>query len=109
MVRFYSAGALALAFVYGAIAQEEEEECGNCQSFGVDFENGGSYFQNSFSDDPFTALQRFTGCTNDTSYNVLTDPRGDQRECSQTPLQPDNTPQLVTWWVTCHVHSSRIH
>lgn len=32
---------------------------------------------------------------NDVSNNVLVLPNGDQDQCSDTPLQPDNTPQLV--------------
>ncbi|TKA65208.1 hypothetical protein B0A55_09011 [Friedmanniomyces simplex] len=67
-----------------------------CESYGDDFQNGGSYFQNSLSSDPFTALQEFEGCQNDTANNVLVDPSGDQSQCSNTPLLPDDTPQLIT-------------
>jgi len=67
-----------------------------CESFGDDFQNGGSYFQNSLSSDPFTALQEFEGCQNDTANNVLVDPNGDQSQCSNTPLLPNDTPQLIT-------------
>lgn len=67
-----------------------------CESYGDDFQNGGSYFQNSLSSDPFTALQEFDGCQNDTANNVLVDPNGDQSQCSNTPLLPDDTPQLIT-------------
>jgi hypothetical protein len=69
---------------------------GDCESFGVDFTSGGTFFQNSNSSDPFTAIQEFTGCENDSAHNVFIDPTGDQTECSETPMQPDNTPQLVT-------------
>jgi hypothetical protein len=69
---------------------------GQCESFGVDFTSGGTFFQNSNSTDPFTAIQEFTGCQNDTAHNVFVDPNGDQTECSQTPMQPNNAPQLVT-------------
>ncbi|KAK0879414.1 hypothetical protein LTR87_006796 [Friedmanniomyces endolithicus] len=68
----------------------------SCESFGDDFQNGGSYFQNSLSSDPFTALQEFEGCENDTANNVLVDPNGDQSQCSNTPLLPNDTPQLIT-------------
>lgn len=67
-----------------------------CESYGIDFQNGGTYFQNSLSTDPFTALQDFEGCQNDTAHNVFVDPQGDQSECSQTPLTPDDKPQLIT-------------
>ncbi|KAK0938864.1 hypothetical protein LTR29_009598 [Friedmanniomyces endolithicus] len=68
----------------------------SCESFGDDFQNGGSYFQNSLSSDPFTALQEFDGCQNDTANNVLVNPNGDQSQCSNTPLLPNDTPQLIT-------------
>lgn len=69
---------------------------GDCESFGVDFTSGGTFFQNVNSTDPFTALQEFSGCQNDTSHNVFVDPNGDQSECSMTDMQPDDTPQLIT-------------
>ena len=69
---------------------------GDCESFGVDFTSGGTFFQNSNSSDPFTAIQEFTGCESDNAHNVFIDPTGDQTECSETPMQPDNAPQLVT-------------
>lgn len=81
-----------LSFVQICLGQE----CGDCQSYGIDFLNGGSYFQNSDSTDPFTALQEFEGCANDTSNNIFVDADGDQFECSLSQLQPDDTPQLVT-------------
>ncbi|KAK6433641.1 hypothetical protein LTR95_010184 [Oleoguttula sp. CCFEE 5521] len=68
----------------------------DCQSYGDDFQSGFTYFQNSLSADPFTALQEFEGCQNDVSHNVFVDPAGDQSECTETPMQPDDTPQLVT-------------
>lgn len=69
---------------------------GDCESFGVDFTSGGTFFQNSNSSDPFTAIQEFTGCQDDTAHNVFIDPTGDQTECSETPMQPDDAPQLIT-------------
>ncbi|KAK5723634.1 hypothetical protein LTR15_005333 [Elasticomyces elasticus] len=91
MMKFAS-GAIVLTLASGVVAQE----CGTCQSFGVDFVPGGSYFQNSLSSDPFTAVQEFEGCDNDTAHNVLVDPNGDQYECSLTLLQPDDTEQTTT-------------
>ncbi|QIW96493.1 hypothetical protein AMS68_002011 [Peltaster fructicola] len=67
-----------------------------CESYGIDFQNGGTYFQNSLSTDPFTALEEFEGCQNDTAHNVFVDPQGDQSECSETALTPDDVPQLIT-------------
>ena len=69
---------------------------GDCESFGVDFTSGGTFFQNKNSSDPFTAIQEFTGCQDDTAHNVFIDPTGDQTECSETPMQPNDAPQLIT-------------
>ncbi|KAK4954561.1 hypothetical protein LTR10_007994 [Elasticomyces elasticus] len=85
---FFITSAL-LTFASSALAQ-------TCNSYGDDFQTGGTYFQNSLSSDPFTALQEFEGCANDTANNVLVDPNGDQSQCSNTHLQPDDTPQLIT-------------
>lgn len=68
----------------------------DCESFGVDFQSGGTYFQNVNSTDPFTAVQEFTGCQNDTAHNIFVDPNGDQSECTETAMQPDDTPELIT-------------
>ncbi|KAF2137676.1 uncharacterized protein K452DRAFT_301847 [Aplosporella prunicola CBS 121167] len=67
-----------------------------CRSYGMDFQNGQSYFQNSLSTDPFTFVQQFEGCQKDISNNLLVDPSGDQIQCSDTPLQPDDTDQMST-------------
>jgi hypothetical protein len=69
---------------------------GDCESFGIDFTSGGTFFQNSNSSDPFTAIQEFKGCQSDNAHNVIIDPTGDQTECSETPMQPDDTPQVIT-------------
>jgi hypothetical protein len=71
----------------------------DCESFGVDFHGGKSYFQNSLSGDPFTFVSQYEGCDADVATNVLVDPNGDQYLCSDTPLQPADTDQLSTWSV----------
>lgn len=85
-----------------------------CQVYGIDIQNGGTYFENSELTVPFSLVQEFSGCDNDTanviinksilyilsanrpSQNILVDPNGDQYECSDTPLTPDYTPETVT-------------
>ncbi|KAK3116912.1 hypothetical protein LTR53_002208 [Teratosphaeriaceae sp. CCFEE 6253] len=89
MLSIISASAALLAFAAYTSAQ-------TCDSYGLDFQNGGSYFQNSLSSDPFTALQEFEGCQNDTANNVFVDPNGDQSQCSDSALTPDDTPRLIT-------------
>jgi hypothetical protein len=34
---------------------------GNCQSFGIDFKDGGTYFVNAASNDSFTSITQFKG------------------------------------------------
>lgn len=88
-----ASSALALTFATTALAQN----CSTtCQSFGVDFVSGGTYFQDSNSPDPFTAVQEFEGCQDDTADNILVDPNGDEYQCSNTPLTPDDTPETIT-------------
>jgi hypothetical protein len=41
-----------------------------CQSFGKDFQDGGTYFQNSLSSDPFTFVEYFEGKRPALSRNV---------------------------------------
>ncbi|PVI01680.1 hypothetical protein DM02DRAFT_654286 [Periconia macrospinosa] len=68
----------------------------DCQSYGMDFQQGGSYFQNTNSNDPFTFVSQFDGCNPDTCYNVFVDNEGAQTLCSDTKLTPDDTNQLST-------------
>lgn len=79
-------GALAIPFLPLVLAE--------CQSFGMDFQGGESYFQNSLSTESFTFAQQFAGCENDVARNILVDPRGDQYNCTNTPLRPDDFTQV---------------
>ncbi|KAF2460475.1 hypothetical protein BDY21DRAFT_384088 [Lineolata rhizophorae] len=83
------AGRTALLGVLGRAAMAQQ-----CLSFGMDFQNGGSYFQNSLSDDPFTFVSQFDHCQDDVATNILVDPNGDEYVCTDTPLQPDDTDQM---------------
>ncbi|KAI4716627.1 hypothetical protein E4T48_07167 [Aureobasidium sp. EXF-10727] len=67
-----------------------------CQVYGIDIQSGGTYFENSQLTTPFSLVQEFSGCDNDTANNILVDPNGDQFQCSDTPLTPDYTPETVT-------------
>jgi hypothetical protein len=67
-----------------------------CLSYGVDFQTNGNYFQNISSVDPFTFASLFEGCQSDVANNILVDPNGDEYQCSDTNLQPDDVTQLST-------------
>ncbi|KAG9957957.1 hypothetical protein KCU61_g8755, partial [Aureobasidium melanogenum] len=88
---FRLGGFLAAALLGSrAVAQTE------CLSYGVDFQTNGDYFQNISSTAPFTFASIFEGCQNDTANNILVDPNGDEYQCTDTPLQPDDTTELST-------------
>lgn len=38
-----------------------------CEVYGIDIQNGGTYFENSQLTVPFTLVQEFSGCDNDTA------------------------------------------
>ena len=111
MISLVSAGS-KFALVSAFFAQTAWSQ--NCISFGVDFQSDGSYFQNSLSNDSFTFVSRFegiqqsffsssfaksscVGCLNDVANNILVDPTGNELQCSNTNLQPNDTPELSTW------------
>jgi hypothetical protein len=73
-----------------------------CVSYGVDYQDGKTYFQNVLLNDPFTFVSMFEGCQNDTAQNVLVDPSGNQYLCSDTTLTPSDTPEMSTWYVKIH-------
>ncbi|KAI9714342.1 MAG: hypothetical protein M1820_000303 [Bogoriella megaspora] len=85
-----SSGALLALGLFGANAVAK------CVSYGMDFQDKGSYFQNSLSTDPFTFVSQFEGCEDDSAQNIFVDPNGDEHQCTDTPLTPDDTNQLST-------------
>ncbi|PNS20951.1 hypothetical protein CAC42_2882 [Sphaceloma murrayae] len=82
---------LLVAILPSVLAQDD-----TCQSFGIDFQDEGSYFQNISSADPFTFVSAFEGCQAGLAQNLLVDPAGDELLCTDTSLTPDNVNQLST-------------
>ncbi|KAF2860100.1 hypothetical protein K470DRAFT_217762, partial [Piedraia hortae CBS 480.64] len=89
-----------MALAIASTAAQLPSYCGTCQSFGVDFLDQGSYFQDSTSTNNFTAVQEFRGCDSDVSNNILVLPNGDQLECGDTPISPDDTLQPLSCPIT---------
>ncbi|CAD0105812.1 unnamed protein product [Aureobasidium uvarum] len=83
-------------FLFAAAAIRSGFASAQCQVYGIDIQSGGTYFENSELTTPFSLVQEFSGCDNDTANNILVDPNGDQYQCSDTPLTPDYTPETVT-------------
>jgi hypothetical protein len=68
-----------------------------CQSFGVDITEDASVFVNIQSNDSFSFVEQFQNCSNTNAQNYLVDPDGDEIECSDTDMDPANTPETSTW------------
>ncbi|GAM83351.1 hypothetical protein ANO11243_013380 [Dothideomycetidae sp. 11243] len=68
----------------------------NCESYGIDFQSGGTYFQNESSTSPFTFVSLFEGCNKDICQNLLVAPSGQEYLCSNTTLTPSDTYEQST-------------
>ncbi|KAL2350175.1 hypothetical protein BJ546DRAFT_1069477 [Cryomyces antarcticus] len=85
-------GAAALLFAaFGSQAWAQ-----TCYSYGMDYQNGGSYFINSLSTDAWTFVSQFEGCQTDVANNILVDPNGDELQCTNTNLTPNDVDQMST-------------
>jgi len=100
MPSYYATAAAALALASTAAAQVSGPDlnttCPNpdktCQSFPVDFSNGGTYFQDVDLSTSFNFSSYYTGCqSNAYSNNFLVFPDGHQLECSNTTIGTDGT------------------
>jgi hypothetical protein len=81
---------LLLAFVLEALA--------DCQSYGIDFTNGGSYFQNLSATDDLTFVTQFEGCEGEGSITpLLVNPNKEEHFCSDIATSPDDTSFNSTW------------
>jgi hypothetical protein len=78
----------------GAITKRQNS---GCNTYGLDFQDGGNYFINTNSNDSFTFVSSFVGCQNDTaSVMLINQNTGDQYDCGSVPTVPDNAPELAT-------------
>jgi len=68
-----------------------------CNTYGLDFQDGGNYFINTNSNASFTFVSSFVGCQNDTaSLMLVNQSNGDQYDCGSVPTVPDNAAELAT-------------
>jgi hypothetical protein len=94
----FSSSTLSKIALLATLAQVTYTQDGNpCKSFGIDFQDKGTYFQNVMSTEGFSFVSEFTGCSADIANNIFVNPTADQVQCSDTQMQPNDTPQLSTW------------
>ncbi|OCL01506.1 hypothetical protein AOQ84DRAFT_328859 [Glonium stellatum] len=89
--RFSFLFALAI-FLSSAVADPNSV----CNTFGIDFVDGNSYFINTLSNDSFTCVSEFEGCNADVADIMLVLPNTDELICSEVPTTPDDTPEMST-------------
>ncbi|KXT17145.1 hypothetical protein AC579_2021 [Pseudocercospora musae] len=73
-----------------------------CYSYGIDYQNGGSYFIDIRSNASFTCVSQFESCVEDTYSNIIlvNDDTGDQVLCSDVATTPDLVSQMSTCPIT---------
>ncbi|RDW56622.1 hypothetical protein BP5796_13087 [Coleophoma crateriformis] len=76
----------------------------DCSSFGIDFQNGGSYFINSKDNSSFTSVTQFEGCFG-TANVILEGPDSNSWLCSDISVSPDDTNQIST----CPIAKSQMY
>lgn len=68
-----------------------------CNAYGIDYQDGGSYFVNTNSNASFTCVTKFEGCNNDKADIMLVnESSGDEYECTQVNTVPDDEAMLST-------------
>ncbi|KAK3937407.1 hypothetical protein QBC46DRAFT_319704 [Diplogelasinospora grovesii] len=63
----------------------------DCNSYGVDYSNGGSYYIDGSSNQYFTFITVFQGCTQESISPVLVGPDDNEYACSAVNTQPAGT------------------
>ncbi|KAI7280194.1 hypothetical protein KC345_g4915 [Hortaea werneckii] len=87
------------------IVRRQNNADSTCQVFGLDFQDGGSYFLNSNSSQNLVASYQFRGCNDAIADVMLVNMNnGDQYFCSSVPTVPDNSTQVST----CPVQHSQL-
>ncbi|KAI9709569.1 MAG: hypothetical protein M1820_003329 [Bogoriella megaspora] len=88
-------------FALTSLAQDIiDNKDSTCYSFGIDFVDGGSYFINTNSNEPFTTVSQFEGCNSDVADVILQDPNGNEYDCGTLPTTPDDVSQMATCPIT---------
>ncbi|RDI78889.1 hypothetical protein Vi05172_g11030 [Venturia inaequalis] len=84
---------------------QQRDPNSTCVTFGIDFQDGGSYFINQNSTEQFTAVSQFEGCNADYADIWFVPPSGDELTCSTVPTTPSDT-NIIT---TCPVSKDQLN
>ncbi|KAG7286386.1 hypothetical protein NEMBOFW57_008695 [Staphylotrichum longicolle] len=69
-----------------------------CTSYGVDYSSGGSYYIDGTSNQYFSFVTVFQGCTQETISPVLVGPDDNVYACSDIKTEPSGTQVTSTWY-----------
>jgi hypothetical protein len=68
-----------------------------CTTSGVNYQEGGTYFIDTDSKQPFTIVSTFSGCQNDTAdISLVNENTGDQYDCGSVATVPNGVAQTAT-------------
>ncbi|OAA66634.1 hypothetical protein SPI_01210 [Niveomyces insectorum RCEF 264] len=84
-----AAVAAVLSLSTGALA--------DCSSYGVDYSNGGAYYIDGTSNQYFSFITIFQGCTQESISPILVDSDNNQYACSAINTTPAGEQQTSTW------------
>ena len=71
-----------------------------CISYGINYQDGGSYTVDTSSTANFTVVSQFCGCQTDYAIVELVDPSGNAIYCSMVPTTPDDTDETSSCPIT---------
>lgn len=69
----------------------------DCSSYGVDYSNGGAYYIDGSSNQYFSFITIFQGCTQESISPILVDPDNNQYACSAISTTPTGAQETSTW------------
>lgn len=90
--------ALAALFVRSSASVLPRQS--QCISYGINYQDGGSYTVDTSSTANFTVVSQFCGCQTDYAIVELVDPSGNAIYCSMVPTTPDDTNETSTCPIT---------
>ena len=69
----------------------------DCLSYGVDYANGGAYYIDGSSNQYFSFITIFQGCSQESISPILVDSDNNQYACSAISTTPTGAQETSTW------------